>query len=309
MILALGTTPVYQRSMVLERLRLNDVNRARAVYDYASGKAVNVGRVLHTLGREVVVMGFAGGPRGAAMLADMERAGVPHAFVQVHAPTRQCVTVIDRATGTATELVEESGPVAADELNRLDEQFLELVPKARGCVFSGSLAPGTPASFYRDGLERVRAGVPVVIDARGEPLKLALGTRPFVAKLNREELAATVDRALEDDGQVAGAAREIAPAGGAAVVTLGADGAIAVEADAAWRVFAPRVITRSAVGSGDALAAGLIDGLLRGLPMPQACAFGVACGAANAMTELAGHLLPADVNALLRQVRVEPMPA
>jgi tagatose 6-phosphate kinase len=307
MILALGTTPVLQRSMVFERLRLNDVNRARAVYDYASGKAVNVGRVLHALRGEVVVMGFAGGDRGAAMLADLAREGIPHAFVEVQAPTRQCVTVIDRATGAATELVEESGPVTEDELQRLDERFLELLPKARGCVFSGSLAPGTPASFYRDCLERVRAGVPVVIDARGEPLKLTLGTRPFVAKLNREELAATVERALEGEEQVAGAAREIAPAGGATVVTLGADGAIAVEADAAWRIFAPRVITKSAVGSGDALAAGLIDALLRGLPMPDACACGVACGAANAMTELAGHLSPADVNALLRQVRVEPL--
>src|SRR5690348_14565331 len=108
MILCLGTTPVYQRTMVFERVTPDAVNRAREVWDYASGKAVNAARVVHTLGRDVVVTGFAGGARGKALVEDLESSGVVHDFVWTPAETRQCITVIDRSNGTATELVEES---------------------------------------------------------------------------------------------------------------------------------------------------------------------------------------------------------
>src|SRR4029079_1312917 len=106
MILCVGTTPVWQRSMVFERLRLNEVNRAAAVHDFASGKSVNVARVLHTLGEAVVASGFVGGDRGAALLRDLDAAGVPNDFVVAAAATRQCVSVIDRERRTGRESVQ-----------------------------------------------------------------------------------------------------------------------------------------------------------------------------------------------------------
>src|SRR5689334_20038514 len=128
MIACVGTTPVYQRSMVFERLQTNGVNRARAVWDYASGKAVNVARVLHALGEPAVVSGFAGGDRGAAMLRDLDAAGIRHAFAVVDAPTRQCVTMIDESDGTATELVEESRPLGPADWQHLYETLAKVLP-------------------------------------------------------------------------------------------------------------------------------------------------------------------------------------
>ena len=294
--------------MVFERFRSNDVNRASAVHDYASGKAVNVARVLHALGRPVVVLGLAGGGRGAAMLADLDRSGIGHDFALAAAETRQCVTVIDRAAGTATELVEESRAASDAELAALRGRFVALVGGARG-VRVLRLAAAGDAGDVLPGMPRAGPAGRAGRDRRaGEPLLGALGPRSFIAKLNREELAATVGRSLEDDGKVVAAAREILPPGGAAVVTLGAGGAIAVGPDRAaraWRLYAPRVPTRSAVGSGNALAAGLILGIDDGQPLPQACAFGVACGAANAMTDRAGHLAAEEAKRLVGHVRVE----
>ena len=304
MIVCVGTTPVWQRSMVFERLRLDEVNRAASVHDYASGKSVNVARVLHALGERAVATGFAGGDRGAAMLRDLDAAAVRNDFVRVEAPTRQCVTVIDRAGGGATELVEESLPVADADWARLLGVVERLLPDARGVVLSGSLPPRAPQDFYRSCLGRVARGVQVVLDARGEPLRHALGHAGLLAKLNREELAATVGRDLPADADVLAAARSVMPAGGAVVVTLGAQGAIAADAERAWRVNTPRVPTRSAVGSGDSFAAGLMIGLVRGQSLADACAWGAACGAANAMTDLAGHLDPRDVERIRSEVRV-----
>jgi tagatose 6-phosphate kinase len=308
MILCVGTTPVWQRSMVFERVKNNDVNRAAAVYDYASGKSVNVARVLHTLGKEVTAVGFAGGGRGEAMLADLRRAGIVNEFVDVAAAeTRQCVTVIDRAARTATELVEESKSVPPEGWTRLEATLDRLLPAATACVLSGSLPPGAPQDFYLRCLRRAPAGVSVVLDARGEPLRRALGHGRFIAKLNRDELAATVGRALESEGRLLAAMRGVMPPDGRVVVTAGPDTVLAAEAKRAWRITPPKVVAESAVGSGDAFAAGMVMGLLEDGSFAEACALSAACGAANAMTELAGFLSPDDVRRLRAEVRVEAL--
>jgi len=308
MIVCVGTTPVWQRSMVFGQLKPDGVNRATDVRDYASGKSVNVARVLHTLGEETVATGFAGGDRGAALLRDLDAAGVRHEFVTVEAPTRQCVTVIDRAAGTATELVEESKPVAEGNWAQLEEVVARLLRRAGGLVLSGSLPPGAPQDFYLRCLRFARRpGTPAVLDARGEPLRRALGHGGFVAKMNLDELSATVGRPVSNDADLGEAMRELMPAGGAVVVTLGKGGAAAAEAGGAWRVRVPPVPARSAVGSGDAFSAGLIAGLAHRRPLADACVSGAACGAANAMTDLAGHLSPSDVRAIEAGVRIEPL--
>src|SRR5690349_12464607 len=113
MILCVGTTPTVQRTLTFDRVKVDDVNRAADVHEYASGKAVNVARVLAVLGEAALAAGFSGGRRGEALLEDLTEAAIPHDFVSTAAQTRLCTTVIDRAAGTATELVEES-PRASD---------------------------------------------------------------------------------------------------------------------------------------------------------------------------------------------------
>ena len=108
MIFCLGTTPVMQRTLVFDRVHLDAVNRAADVRETASGKSINVARVLHLLGEDVVATGFLGGDTGKFIREDLDRAGVCHDFVSVAPKTRTCVTVVDPGGGTTTELVEES---------------------------------------------------------------------------------------------------------------------------------------------------------------------------------------------------------
>src|SRR5215213_7291051 len=99
MILCLGTTPTMQRTMLFDRVELDAVNRAAEVREYASGKSVNVAKVLRTLGHNAVATGFVGGTRGALLEQNLDRDGVGHAFVNVASQTRLCTTIIDRETG------------------------------------------------------------------------------------------------------------------------------------------------------------------------------------------------------------------
>lgn len=306
MILCLGTTPVYQRSMTFAKLTLDGVNRAKQVSDYASGKSINAARVIHAMGRDVIATGFVGGSRGRMLCGDLDSAGIRHDFVMVSAETRQCITTIDTAAGTATELVEESLPVDEAAWKSLDQRMRHLLPQAEIWIFSGTLPPGAPQDFYARWLPLAgRIGALAVLDARGEPLRLAMKHPKAVFKLNRDEFTETLNADLSRDDRLIEAVRQQAPPAGKLIVTLGAAGAIGSDGQSCWRVKSPKVKAISAVGSGDAFAAGLAMALGEGKSVDDALRLAAACGAANAMTSLAGHLDPAEVDRLLPLVEIQ----
>ena len=65
----------------------------------------------------------------------------------------------------------------------------------------------------------------VIVDARGEPLELAMQYRPLLVKPNRAELAATFGVAVDSDAQLKEAIRRLIELGAkTALITMGAKG-------------------------------------------------------------------------------------
>lgn len=306
MIICLGLTPAYQRTMIFDRLTLDAVNRACDVRHAASGKAVNAARVLRTLGREVLATGVLGGHTGRLMRADMDAAGIRHDFVEVEAATRICITLVDRAARAATELVEEASPIAAPACAVLLEKLEGWLGDAKVLILSGSLPPGVSDDFYRRCVQQARGrGVKVVLDARGKPLLEALGERPLVVKPNRRELAETFGVNPRDESAVAGAMQEVVGCGARwVVITAGADGVLVTDGRQFHRLAVPRITPVNPIGSGDAFVAGLAAGLADGQDVPGACSLAIACGVANALTDQAGFVDPARVAEWMSQIQV-----
>jgi 1-phosphofructokinase family hexose kinase len=306
MIISLGPTPAVQRTMTFDHLAIDGVNRTGDVSQYASGKSVNAGRVLHTLGAAVLCTGFVGGDSGQFLLNDLDDAEISHHFVRVEPATRMCITLVDRAAGTATELIEESKPLPAVAYEQLISTLRELLPTAGGLMLCGSLPPGAPMDFYAECVSlAIAAGKTVLLDAAGEPLRRALASGPTIIKPNRSELALTVNSPVETDAELKSAIAQLLAMGPKwAVVTNGSKETVASDGVGFWKISTPKVKVISAIGSGDSFAAGLMAGLSSGQSIPDACRLAAACGAANAMTALAGHLKKADVDALVQQVTV-----
>jgi tagatose 6-phosphate kinase len=304
MILCLGATPAVQRSMSFDHLTIDGVNRTADVHQYASGKSVNAGRVLHTLGTAVCCTGFVGGDSGQFLLNDLDEAEIAHSFVRVDEPTRLCITLVDRAAHTATELIEESHALPAHTYEQLLAKFNELLPTAFGVLLSGSLPPGAPPDFYADCVKSsVSAGKFVIVDAVGEPLRLALKYHPTVVKPNRQELSQTVNAPVNTDEELKSAIMQLLAMGPQwAVVTNGKRETVASDGKTFWKISTPTVAVVSPIGSGDSFAAGLAAGIAAGQSVPEACKLAAACGSANAMSDKAGHLKKSDVDDLITRV-------
>ena len=297
--------------MIFRKLALDAVNRAVTTLDGVAGKSINVAKVLRALGDHPVATGFLGGERGEQLRMALDARGIEHDFVIVAAPTRLCVTVIDESAGTHTELVEESRPVESSDFEQLMAVVRRRVHACRAVVMSGSIPPGGPVELYLPCARLAHeANALSVVDAQGAALMEALKSKPGLVKPNRLELAATVGRELPDDLAAMSAMRELCERGAQrVVVTAGKEPALAFDGRSYWRIVTPRIKVVNPIGSGDAFTAGLVSRLIRGDDLGEACRWGSAAGAANALTAMAGEVNRPDVERLAQATRVERIDA
>jgi tagatose 6-phosphate kinase len=276
--ICLGTTPTVQQTMMFERVAQDEVNRAKQVIRAAAGKPINVARVLHTLGEAARVCVPAGGDTGRFICEDLSRGGIEHDCVEAENPTRTCVTVIDRSASTATELVEEHAAISGNVVQELLRKLERYLPDVRTLALSGTLAPGTGDDFYAKCCEMAaKVKAPVILDAHGPPLARALRWQPLVVKPNREELARMVGEELNDEQSLRRAMNRLHEQGAQyVVITAGKEGAVASDGARFWKIPAIEVEAISAIGSGDAVAAGLAAGIAAGREVVDACRLGCA---------------------------------
>jgi tagatose 6-phosphate kinase len=306
-ILCIGTTPAVQRVMIFHELTLDAVNRAATTLDGAAGKSINVAKVLMTLGEQPIATGFLGGDRGEFLRTVLTQKNIESDFVTVSTRTRQCITMIDESRGTQTELVEESQPVQPADFDKLMKIIRRRMSECRAVVMSGTIVTGGPANLYFDCAQLAEnAGAISVVDAQGTALIEALKAKPGLVKPNRSELAATVGCKLKNDADVMNAMRELHRRGAQRViVTAGKKPTLAFDGQTFWRIVAPRIKAMNPIGSGDAFTAGLVSRLAHGDELSEACRWGSAAGAANALTVMPGELSRDDVKRLAQEVVIQ----
>ena len=188
-IFVMGANPAWQKTLVFQRLKTGAVNRAVSMEVYPAGKGVNVCRAAACFGTaETRLFQFAGGTTGQRLCTALDELGIRHETVETRHETRTCVTCLDHAEGSMTELIEPSGAVSETEAENFLQILKEQICEASVFVISGSLPDGTDASLYRRATEiAVAAGVPVIADAvKGIEAVLDLPGR-IILKVNREE--------------------------------------------------------------------------------------------------------------------------
>jgi fructose-1-phosphate kinase PfkB-like protein len=154
-------------------------------------------------------------------------------------------------------------------------------------------------------VQRVQAqGERVIVDTSGAALRAAFASRPWAVKVNAHELSELLGCTIKGVEEAAVALKELRRCVQLAVVTLGAQGALAASDEGCWWACPPAIDLVSSVGSGDSLLAGLCCGLLRGQALAEALRLGVACGSANALTIGGGLIELATVERLAAETRV-----
>ena len=304
MILCVSPNLCYDRVLVVRGFVPGQVHRAEQAVPLASGKGLNVARVVQALGGGIMVVGFVSGEVGRAIARGARDRGLSLDAVRVPGESRVCTLIVDPGSGET--VINEAGVHVNDKgVQALRRRVRRHLDGATVLALTGTLPPGAPPDLFAR-LVGEAAPRTTILDTSGESLRHGLKASPSVVKCNRREFEEVLGRALPSVADVAVASGQLLTQGvGCAIVTLGEEGAVLALREAAWLLRPPRVEQVSTIGAGDSFTGGLAVGLLRGLGLVDAARLGMAAAASDVTTLLPGHVEAEAVQALLPQVAVQ----
>ncbi|MHB0878438.1 MAG: 1-phosphofructokinase family hexose kinase [Anaerolineae bacterium] len=271
-----------------------------------AGKPADCSFVLAELGVSSVATGLAGGESGRTMVQMLEAAGVTCSFLWVDGETRVNVVIIQQGTGRQGTVTVPSLHPSYEDGERLFEHVRSLLPGRRWLVLGGSPPAGVADDLYPRLITAAReAGVRCLLDAGGKVLMASLAALPAIVKPNEIELGAALGRTLNTVDEVVEGARELCARGiELVIVTMGDSGSVCVSGEGAWHVPRVNVQALNTAGAGDAYGAGLLRGLLAGLPLPEALRWATATATSCVLNLGTAVCHRDDILRLLPQVQV-----
>lgn len=307
-ILTLTLNPAIDTFTTIERMEPVNKLRCGPVRRDPGGGGINVARVLHRLGADVVAVYTTGGNFGAALRQLTEEEGVEGRTVEIAEETRENFTVFEEATHEQYRMVVPGPGLTAAEVEGCLAAVRSFDREISYLIASGSLPPGVPDGFMGQLADIAKdKGAKFVVDGPHTALAAALGEGCHMIKPNLREMRDMTGLELGDQASWIGACRDLIAQRKVEVVALSLAhyGALVVTAEEAWHAPALEVPMVSAVGAGDSFLGALVWALGQGHDMSTALAHGVAGGSAALLTPATDLCLKEDLIRLLDQVRVQ----
>lgn len=281
------------------------VMRVGAVHNSAGGKGLNVARIVHLCGEEVLATGLVGGYNGKYLEAMLTEDGIAHDFVHIDGETRSCINILDEKFGS-TEYLEPGCHVTEQETRKFLERFPEIIKGSKVVTMSGSVPAGVPEDIYRDlVLAAKKAGKQVILDTSGRLLESGMTAAPTLVKPNRDELEALFHTKINSREDVLERAKEIQEKGiPCVVISLGGEGAVMVCEDGVFQGVPPKIEAVNTVGCGDSMVGAMAVGLEKGWAPEEILRYAVAVAGANALSPNTGDFDREACEQLFQKVEV-----
>ncbi|MFL5822590.1 MAG: 1-phosphofructokinase family hexose kinase [Solirubrobacteraceae bacterium] len=309
MIITVTLNPALDKTLEVPNFTQGRRHRSIEQVTMPGGKGINVARVIKRLGQPVIATGLIGGATGTRIVEALNGEAILNSFVRIADDSRTNTAVLDPTTGSQTEINERGPAVSAGELDLFHEKLLYLAKGASMCIFAGSLPRSVEPEIYAELIREVkRLGVTTIVDAEGEPLRLAVRADPDLVSPNEPEAEELVGQEFNDVDDRAQAVIEMTRLGAAEAIMTVRDGCYAHlidEVPAVYRVSIQEQEAASRIGSGDAFLAGYVAARYGGRSPVDCLRYGVACGAESIQHFGAGVVDPAKVGRLLPEVNAE----
>jgi 1-phosphofructokinase len=305
-IATVSLNPAIDQTVRVNDFRPNTVNRGQAMQLDAGGKGVNVASFLADTGHAVAVTGFLGEENVEIFERFFARKRIDDHFVRIPGNTRTGVKIVDEANQQTTDINMPGLSPSPAAMQTLLQEIEGLTASCDWFVLAGALPPGVPMTTYATIITKLTGlGKRVVLDTSNQALRQGILAAPTIVKPNIDELQEFVGRTLAGEADIEGAARQLLEGGiQLAVISMGAQGAMFVDAETALVATPPVVTVKSTVGAGDAMVAGLIAGQVQKLSLSDCARLATAYSLAR-ITGLGSKLSePETLQAYIQQVSI-----
>jgi 1-phosphofructokinase family hexose kinase len=272
------------------------------------GKATDVSWILGKLGVPTRALGFAAGPNGLRMESMLRERGVETDFVWVNGETRLNTVLVVNGQGQST-ITSSTLKVSPEHVSAFQTRYQTALQDASCVVMGGSLPNGVPVEFYAEAIDQAHEHkVPVIFDSSGPSLAAGIKSRPELIKPNQAELQDLLGYRPASQQEVHQAAKKLYEQFDTDVIlTLGAEGAIAVFRDASYLIQPLTVPVVSSAGAGDGVLAGMALAYSRKESMEFGLQHGFALAGAILQTLATADFRIEDYQELLPQIKIGPL--
>lgn len=286
MITTVTANPAIDFTIVVENLKVGQINRVIRSRVDAGGKGINVAKNLKIFGDEVVALGFLG-PNANYIVDYLKNEDIKAEFVKIKNETRTNIKIDDISKMETTELNEDGHFVSQEEIELLKKLILKYSKMSGVLVLSGSLPQGVEKTFYRDVMREVKSdSLKVILDADKEALLYGISEKPYMIKPNVKELEDLVGKKLQTLEEIIEEGKRLNDSGIEIVaISMGSNGSIVITKDAIFKVMPVKVVVKGTVGAGDAYVAGFAHGIYKGLPIEETIKIAAALSTSVVMKE------------------------
>jgi 1-phosphofructokinase len=308
-IITVTLNPTIDRIIEVPDFRVNEHLPGRLRWRAPAGKALNVSRVLATLGTPNTAMGWVGQESIADFCNVADTAGFTARFRPIAGPSRENITIVDPNGHTATHIRDAGPTVTEADVSALTAELESVASADTFMVFMGALPQGISPNAFGLMLDAcIARGANIVVDAYGEALREAAKCELWLVKPNRHELADLLGTQPGNETEIVAAGRVLNLKFPYVLVTLGDAGAYAFSQDGVWRahVTIPPDQIRSTVGCGDTFLAAFLSVIVNEPgDVEQALRQATAIAGASAMHELPATFDRGTVEMLLSKIETE----
>lgn len=282
--------------------------RATNMVISVGGKAIDASWILGEIGIPSLSLGFAAGHNGEVVQQLLHEKGVLTDYVQVEGESRRNICIIPEDGSGQTSITASTLIVRPAHVAALRERYIRALDDTPVVVMGGTLPGGMEPSFYTDFITLARErNIPVVFDGSEPFLSAGLQAHPTYVKPNRDEISQYAGREITTVDEAYHVGREMYVRHGTApIITLGAEGGLAVLPDRAYRIPPVSVPVSNVAGAGDAVLAGLAASIERGQPIEEGIRLGFAAAAAVVMRPGTAECRREDIEHLLPQIELIP---
>ena len=285
-IITITLNPSIDKTLYLDTLDVNQLNRVKMTVEHVAGKGINVSNNLHMWHVESIALGFVGGIQGKQIKDYLTQQKIQHDFVEVKENTRVNLK-IKTSDNMLTEINEPGPTIEKEHIDALFNKLKKHVASDCIVVLSGSAPPSLNPSIYKDIVEYAKSmNAYVILDVDKQALHQGLSANPNMIKPNEKEVQDFVNSSqpLTMDQLIDQAKKWIAEGLETIIISMGSKGALFVANHQVIYAKGLSVSVESPIGAGDSMVAAMVYAKCKNMSFKQSCTFAMAASAATVET-------------------------
>lgn len=284
MILSVCPSPSIDCTVEVEQLNVGRMNRIDNKIITYSGKALNAAIGVARLGENSFATGFMYMDNGSLFTETLDKEGVKNSFVWNDGSVRVNYKIVDNKS-MLTEINDRGEEVDESKQNELISLVKTLANNSNVVIMSGSLPKGVKDDFYARIVKSLPKNVVTIVDSEGDKLLNAVKEGVYMVKPNLRELEGIIKRELNTKKDYIEGCKFLIEKGAKYVLlSLGREGAVLCNENAAYFCKSAAVAVNSTVGAGDSMVAAAAVMIEKNMSDEEILRSAVAAGTASITT-------------------------